>query len=325
MSNPDIASPSRRTLLKSSLFAGAALATGTVNIVRADEAATKASVKSFRIAHLTDMHVRADPTQAEGWTAAMKSLAKLSPKPDLIVTGGDHVMDALGASRERVEMQWDVYQKVWKDNTDIPSKAIIGNHDVWGWSLKEPIAESTAGYGKAVYLDKLQLKNSYHSFDAGGWHFIALDNIARRGSSYYGDLDAPQLDWLKADLAKTGTSTPICVFSHIPLVSIASLFFTTNPKEFWRTTDNLMHRDSRPLVNLLRQYNTKLALSGHIHLLDRVEFFGMTFICDGAVSGAWWKGLFQDCPEGYGILDFHPDGSFTHQYATYGWTYPKKA
>ena len=45
----------------------------------------------------------------------------------------------------------------------------------------------------------------------------------------------------------------------------------------------------------------------------------MAFICDGAVCGNWWKGVYHHCPEGYGILDLHPDGRFEHQYVTYGW------
>jgi hypothetical protein len=46
---------------------------------------------------------------------------------------------------------------------------------------------------------------------------------------------------------------------------------------------------------------------------------GMHFICDGAVSGNWWGGSFQDVPEGYGLFDLFSNGTFEHQYVTYGW------
>jgi Icc protein len=45
----------------------------------------------------------------------------------------------------------------------------------------------------------------------------------------------------------------------------------------------------------------------------------VTFICDGAVSGGWWKGPNEDVQEGFGIIDLKPDGGFAHQYFDYGW------
>jgi hypothetical protein len=50
-----------------------------------------------------------------------------------------------------------------------------------------------------------------------------------------------------------------------------------------------------------------------------VDFDGVTYICDGAVSGAWWKGPEDNCPEGYGVIDLHPNGTWSHEYKTYGW------
>ena len=91
----------------------------------------------------------------------------------------------------------------------------------------------------------------------------------------------------------------------------------------WKIGDNLMHRDAKPLIALLGQHNVKLCVSGHIHLLDHVRYMGVDFICDGAVSGNWWGGPFQECSEGYGVLDFYPDGTFGHRYVTYGWNAPK--
>ena len=64
-------------------------------------------------------------------------------------------------------------------------------------------------------------------------------------------------------------------------------------------------------------YNVRLLLSGHIHLLDRIEYRGMTFICGGALCGNWWQGAWQGCEPGYGIVDVWPDGRFQHQYVPY--------
>ena len=46
-------------------------------------------------------------------------------------------MDALATTRERAVEQWDMYDKILADNTKLKTYAVIGNHDVWGWSAKE--------------------------------------------------------------------------------------------------------------------------------------------------------------------------------------------
>lgn len=54
-------------------------------------------------------------------------------------------------------------------------------------------------------------------------------------------------------------------------------------------------------------------------MVDRVEFRGMTFICNGSLSGYWWGGPYKGFPEGYGIFDLHGDGTFDYRYQTFGW------
>jgi hypothetical protein len=72
------------------------------------------------------------------------------------------------------------------------------------------------------------------------------------------------------------------------------------------------------LKNLFTHYpNIKLAISGHIHLLDRVEYNGVTYCCNGAVSGAWWGGKYHDTKPGYAIIDLYSDGRFTNTYSSY--------
>jgi predicted phosphodiesterase len=81
-----------------------------------------------------------------------------------------------------------------------------------------------------------------------------------------------------------------------------------------------MHTDATALHDRFRAAgNVRLCLSGHIHLLDRCELDGVTYICDGAVSGAWWKGPLDGIREGFGVIDLRPDGGFTHRYEPYGW------
>src|SRR5687767_168786 len=225
-------SPSRRDVVLGALGAGAVLTVG-VDALRA-----QAPVKSpgLRVAHLSDMHVKPEAQNGEGYARALDSLKKLDPQPAFIVTGGDHVMDVMASTRQRGDVQWDLYQRVLERNTKLKAYPVVGNHDVFGWGSKD-VTEDADGYGKAMALDRLGLKQTYYSFDAGGWKFVVLDNIARRGGGYYGDLEAEQTDWLKGELESNKTK-PVVVFSHIPIASLCAFFFHygggKTPKEFWK-------------------------------------------------------------------------------------------
>ncbi|NOZ41087.1 MAG: metallophosphoesterase, partial [Planctomycetes bacterium] len=60
-------------------------------------------------------------------------------------------------------------------------------------------------------------------------------------------------------------------------------------------------------------------LSGHGHLLERIEFDGTTYLQGGAVCGMWWKGPVFDNPEGFLVVTCHSDGTFATEYHDYGW------
>ena len=312
----------RREVIKAGAVvgAGAIAHTGLLTVAGAVAPAPATAGKAFRIAHLTDMHVQPEKRAGEGYRAALDSLATLAPGTDLLVTGGDHVMDVMSQDADRANVQWDLYDKVLREMKTPPVRAVLGNHDVWGWT-NGGVSREAKGYGKAMALDRLRMPKSYYSFDAGGWHVIVLDSVAARDRGYVGQLGPEQAEWLKGDLAAVAKGVPVVVFSHIPILA-ACVFFDGQERlreREWNVPDAWMHRDSRELLDLFAQHNTKLLVSGHIHLVDRVEYRGMTFACNGAVSGNWWDGPCQQFGEGYGVIDLHPDGRFDNRYITYGW------
>jgi 3',5'-cyclic AMP phosphodiesterase CpdA len=311
---------SRREAIAASLVA----AGGTL-IGAAVSSAAEAATPPLRVAHLTDMHVQPERRAGEGFAAALQSLKQHNPS--FIITGGDHVMEAASEPRERAKLQFDLYDRILAENTKLKTYPVIGNHDVWGWGLKDaPVSD--VEYGKAMAIDRLKLAAPYYAFDAGGWHFVILDSIFAHAPEnptervYLGQLGAEQTEWLKANLANTPAGTPIAIFSHIPIAAVCLLFDPSRRVKGQRAhvvQDYAMHADARELVELVQPYNVKLLVSGHIHMVDRIDYRGRTYICDGAVSGNWWKGSRLSFPEGYGLFDLYPDGRFEHRYVTYGW------
>jgi Icc protein len=86
----------------------------------------------------------------------------------------------------------------------------------------------------------------------------------------------------------------------------------------FRWDERHMHTDIGKIVDLFYLHpNVKLCLSGHIHLRDKVIYNNVTYLCNGAVSGAWWEGIKRQTAAGYGLIDFYADGTFSEQYMNY--------
>lgn len=292
----------------------------------ATPASTSAGAASagFRFVHLTDIHVQPEREGEKGLTAALKAVEALRPKPDFILTGGDNVFDAFDTGEQRSRMLFGLFRKIMADHTDIPVHVTIGNHDVFGWGNKDGVTPSTLGYGRAMAQEYLGLKETHYAFTHKGYRFVVLDNIQpgvnRRG--YEGYIDRPQRQWLEDELKKTGPQTPVVICEHIPLISVTPFAVEDNYKRSehrWEMPSGLVCADAAERLALYSKYNVRLSLSGHLHQLDRVEYGKTTFVCDGAVCGAWWRGPHRGVPEGFGILDCDADGTIRHQYYAYGW------
>jgi Icc protein len=275
---------------------------------------------SFSFAHLTDIHVTPKLRATEGLRLCVQAVNALPQSTAFVLTGGDLIMDALEEDASYVREQWACFDDAM-GALRLPAHHTIGNHDIGGWSHKARIDKSAPEYGKAYFSEKYGKGSTYRSFDHGGWHFIILDSVALDEASgdYYGWIDDAQIEWLKADLAKTGKQTPIIVSTHIPFVSV------------WGQLNADPRRGEGPkgLINnghivrkVLGGFNVKLVLCGHGHVSERIELSHhnrTTFIQGGAVCGLWWKGKVAGNPEGFGVVTCSPDGSFTYEYRDYGW------
>ncbi|MFN7020534.1 MAG: metallophosphoesterase family protein [Phycisphaerales bacterium] len=324
----------RREALRIGLAGAAGLVTAcgrgsaAVSITPRVPAQAGTAKPGVRLAHLTDFHVQPEKRAGEGMAASLRHVMALDQRPDVIVTGGDLIMDGFEQDESRTRLQWDLFTKVLKDECPARVEHALGNHDIWGWNKSKSRTTGTEpGWGKKWALETLGMTRAYHSFVVGGWRVIVLDSVAvdpRNPDGYIGRLDEAQTAWLEAELK--ASLEPVVVVSHIPILSMVSVAHSskTNEKDLQiEVSARVMHADGPSLHRMFAAGagagKVKLCLSGHIHRIDRVELDGVAYICDGAVCGSWWNGPRNRCDEGYGVVDLMPDGTFTHRYQTYGW------
>lgn len=275
--------------------------------------ALPARKKKLRVAHLTDIHVKPGIIPETGMAKAFQHVQQLRDKVDFIMNGGDSIMDALEADKEKTKIQWDLYKSLLKKENSLPVYHAIGNHDIWGWFLKQDKPVQDPLYGKGWVVETLGMKKRFYSFSKDYWHFIVLDSTQLNpAGGYIGKLDEEQLAWLTEELADVSPDKHICIVSHIPILSICSgLFFEkTEANGDLKIQRNLMHTDFLSLRKLFAKYpNVRACISGHIHLQDEVEYLGVKYYCNGAVSGNWWHGPFQEFEPAYALMEFNEDGS----------------
>jgi 3',5'-cyclic-AMP phosphodiesterase len=171
-------------------------------------------------------------------------------------------------------------------------------------------------------LEELKLTERFYSYDSNGWRFIVLDSSFYAPSQprgYMARLDEEQFAWLASTLASTPSDTHVAIFSHIPIISFSPFFDGDNETSgMWQVPGEWMHIDARRIKDLFHKHaNIRLCLSGHIHLQDEVRYLGIRYFCNGAVSGGWWKGNYQEFPPAYALVDFYEDGSVSNQMIPY--------
>jgi Icc protein len=269
----------------------------------------------LRVAHITDVHLKDKFGAPAKFVKCLHHLQQQNPKPDIILNGGDIVFDMNKENIDTINSQWKLMNDIMKAECHIPVQYCLGNHDIW-WSENN---KGQAVYGKQYALDQLKLSKPYYSFNKNGWKFILLDSVHLDidGTWYIGKLGDEQFAWLENELKSTDANTPVLIMSHIPILT-ATLMIEDNIVNKWQMLGGDMHTDTSKIIKLFYQHpNVKLCLSGHIHLRDKVVYNNVTYICDGAVSGAWWEGSRRETQPGYGIIDLYADGTFDEKYVNY--------
>lgn len=270
---------------------------------------------ALRIAHLTDVHLKDKFDAPRKFINCLKHVQSLYPKVDMILNGGDVVFDMNKENISTIDRQWNLLKNTMANECNLPVHYCLGNHDIW-WNEN---SKGQTFYGKKYSMDQLGLSRPYYSFTKGGWKIIVLDSVHLDIDQtwYIGKLGEEQFGWLQQELEATSREMPVLVMSHIPILT-ALLMIEDNIINKWTMLGGDMHTDTAKIINLFYQYpNVKLCLSGHLHMRDRVTYNNVTYICNGAVSGAWWEGQRRETAPGYGVIDLFEDGSFQENYVTY--------
>jgi 3',5'-cyclic AMP phosphodiesterase CpdA len=269
----------------------------------------------LRIAHITDVHLKDKFDAPARFTRCLHHLQQQTPKVDMVLNGGDIVFDMNKENIGTINDQWKLVQNIMKNECSLPVHYCLGNHDIW-WYEDD---KGQAIYGKKYALDKLQLVKPYYSMVKNGWKIIVLDSVHLDidNTWYIGKLGDEQLNWLSDELKATDANMPVMVMSHIPILT-ALLMIEDDIVNKWTMLGGDMHTDTAKIINLFYQHpNVKLCLSGHLHMRDKVVYNNVTYLCNGAVSGAWWEGNRRETAPGYGLIDLYADGTFDEKYVNY--------
>jgi 3',5'-cyclic-AMP phosphodiesterase len=267
---------------------------------------------SFEFVFMTDIHLEPERKAPQGFAAAMQKINELNP--DLVITGGDLVFDALGQSFSRADSLYRLYADLVQ-NLKIPVYNTIGNHEVFGLYQKSGVSPLQPEYGKAMFKNRIGAGATYRSFDHKGCHFILLDGIGLGDGRYFGYIDSLQIVWLQSDLANVSPQTPIIVCTHIPFMSVYTQMtegavFANDPGEV--ITNGLQ------VLKLFEHHSLKLVLQGHTHDVEEINYKGIRFVTAGAVCGAWWQGARDGFSEGFAMVSVK-NGQIDWRYVTYGW------
>ncbi|MCY2988752.1 MAG: metallophosphoesterase [Planctomycetota bacterium] len=173
--------------------------------------AQEAPRPQVRFGVVTDLHY-ADKESA-GSRCYRETLTKLAEaadrcqqdRTDFVIELGDFIDAA-----DSVEQERGYLERINAVFAALPCAKhyVLGNHCVY--TLTKP-----------EFLETVGRRDSYYSFDVGGYHFVVLDACFRQDGQPYGrqnaewtdaNIPAAELAWLHADLSKTSAKT--IVFVH---------------------------------------------------------------------------------------------------------------
>jgi len=245
---PESRGTNRRALLKCGLWAGAGvLWTISGGIPRSVGLgwgdAARADALGFSFVQVSDSHIgfdkAANPNATGTFRQAIQRVKELPVRPSFMIHTGD-------VSHLSKPDQFDTAEQIMKE-AGLDAYYVPGEHDVLGDD------------GRAFFERFSKNTSGWYSFDQGGVHFVALVNVLAFKAGGFGHLGGEQLAWLDSDLKGRPSSTPIIIFTHIPLWMVYEDWG-------WGTDDAAL------AMSYLKHFGSVTVLNGHIHqVIQKVE------------------------------------------------------
>jgi len=224
--------------------------------------------------HASDTHISpASLARTQRLRALVDSI-----RPGLLLITGDLVRDALRVGEAEATGYYELFARE-RNAFHTPVFTVPGNHENFGIERDTSHVPATHPlYGRGMYHH--YFGPDYYSFTRGGVHFVGLNTVDIDDQRYYGHVDSLQLAWLERDLALVPASMPIVTFDHIPFVTTfeglngyndrppAPSLITVNGKTVYRHTVS----NAGDVLAVLRKHRHVLALGGHLHATERIEY-----------------------------------------------------
>ena len=224
--------------------------------------------------HASDTHI--SPASLSR-TQRLRALVD-SVRPGLLLITGDLVRDALRVGEAEATGYYELFARE-RNAFRTPVFTVPGNHENFGIERDTSHVPTTHPlYGRGMYHH--YFGPDYYSFTRGGVHFVGLNTVDIDDQQYYGHVDSLQLAWLERDLALVPANMPIVTFDHIPFVTTfeglngyndrppAPSLITVNGKTVYRHTVS----NAGDVLAVLRKHRYVLALGGHLHATERIEY-----------------------------------------------------
>ena len=241
----------RRGFLECMAWAGTGVlwtsAGGVLSSRLITEAAAADAEGGFSFVQISDTHVgfkgEANPDAAATLQQVVDRVNALRPAPAFLLHTGDQTHGQKAGA-------FDTVAEILKGARVEKAFYVPGEHDVFLDGGKEYLSR----YGQGTVGGR-----GWQSFDYKGTHVVGLVNVLKYKGEGMGSLGDEQIAWLEKDLAPLGSSTPIVIFSHVPLWAVY-------PKWGWTT------EDAKRALASVRRFGSVTVLNGHIHqVLRKVE------------------------------------------------------
>ena len=242
--------------------------TSDINGGTRDFALAKVTVPSeFKFIHASDTHISEASLHR---TQRLKTLSD-SLKPEFVLVSGDLIKDALRVSESEAAPLYEMYVRETK-KFSMPVWSAAGNHENFGIERQTSlVSKKNPLYGKKMFHH--YLGPNYYSFNYGGIHFVALDDVDFEDLWYYGHVDSTQVEWLKKDLAAVPTTVPVVTFAHMPFFSgglSLSNFEEDGPGRTLERHQGKLHfrhvvSNAQELLQILQTHPYPISLAGHFH------------------------------------------------------------